>query len=52
LEYGRHVSMERFSHPIMQDSVAVLGAENEVNVESGERLRHGFRTPFQGCIVA
>jgi hypothetical protein len=51
LEYARYISMERFPDRIVQDRGTMFGAENEVDVKTGERLRHDFRSPLQGCYV-
>jgi len=48
LEHSCHVAMERFPHLIVQETITVLGAENEMDVETGERLGHEFKAPFQG----
>ncbi len=40
LEHNRHVGVEGVSDLIVQDRCAILGAENEMNVKTGERLRH------------
>jgi hypothetical protein len=51
LEHTRHIGMERFPYCIVQDRRTVFGTENEVDVKTGERLWHGFRSPFQGYRV-
>ncbi len=51
LEHRRHVGMQRISDGIMENSFAVLRAENEVDVKAGEGLGHGVKRPFRaGCL--
>ena len=47
LQDNRHVAMERIANRIMQQWRAMLGAENEVDVQTSERLGHGMGRPFR-----
>lgn len=47
LQHGCHVSMERIANAVGNDSLAVLGAENEVDVEACKGLGHGLDRPFR-----
>ena len=47
LEHRRDVAMQRMAHGIMENSFAVLRAENEVDVKAGEGLGHGVKGPFR-----
>ena len=39
--------MQRVANVITQQRRAMLGAENEMNVQAGERLWHGLGCPFR-----
>jgi hypothetical protein len=48
LKNRRHIRMKRGSNSFDQYTCAILGAKYEMNVQKGERLGHGFESPFQG----
>jgi putative transposon-encoded protein len=47
LKNSRHVGMKRIANPVGNDSLAILGAENEMNVEACEGLGHDLDRPFK-----
>lgn len=47
LEHGGHVGVQRISHSIGDEVLAVLGAEDKMDIETRERLRHGIGRPFR-----
>jgi len=48
LQDNGHVAMERVANRIAQQRRAMFGAENEVNVQTGEGLGHGMGRPLSG----
>ena len=47
LQHSCHVGVERVANAVRDESFAVLGAENEMDGQSGERLWHSLGRPFR-----
>jgi len=47
LQNGRHVTVQGIAHAIMKHRRTALGAEDEMNVQPGERLWHWVVRPFR-----
>ena len=47
LQDDSHVAVQRVAHRITQQRRAMLGAEDEVDVQAGERLGHDVGRPFR-----
>lgn len=50
LENRGHVGVEVRANVVGDEGFAVLGAKNQVDVEAGERLRHGLGRPFRAGV--
>jgi hypothetical protein len=50
LQDRRHVSMRRFAHRVIQQRLAVLRAEDQVNIQPRERLRHTLGRPCRAFV--
>ena len=49
-QHGGHVAVQRDANDIGDDALSVLGAEDNVNMKTGEGLRHGFGRPFRAWL--
>ena len=50
LQDGRHVTVQGSAHGVVQGGFAVLGAEDEVDVQPREGLWHGLARPFRASM--
>lgn len=50
LQNRGHVTVERLPDAVGNEGFAVLGAENEMDVESGEGLGHRLGRPFRARV--
>lgn len=50
LQDAGHVAVERIAHGIGDEGFTILRAENEVDVEAGEGLRHRLGRPFRAWV--
>ena len=51
MEDSCHVGMERIADVVRDESLTILGAEDEVDVKTGKGLRHGLGRPFRAWMV-
>ena len=47
-KYGSHVTVQRFANRVVEDRLAVVSAEDEMNVQSRAEIVASVESPFQG----